>query len=67
MAVHTMSAVRPDPAIEEDRGVRANPERVASAPFDNSERLRPARGIGYGLLISVPFWVVVATLLWFYL
>jgi hypothetical protein len=33
-------------------------------PLDESASLRPARGVAYGLLISVPFWILLAVLSW---
>jgi hypothetical protein len=67
MSVQTMNAVRPDPGVRQERAFGAGLDGVVAVPFDDAERLRPAGGIGYGLLISVPFWLLVAVLLWFYL
>jgi len=39
---------------------------VTAMPPDRAERLGPARGILTGPLIAVPFWLLLAALVWFY-
>ncbi|MDE2462543.1 MAG: hypothetical protein KGO02_02330 [Alphaproteobacteria bacterium] len=38
--------------------------KLASNPFDETDRLRPARAIANGLLLSVPFWLLLGFAIW---
>lgn len=67
MSVHTLSAARPNRLETEDPAGRNLQNPANAEPFDESRRLQPARGIAIGLLISVPFWLLVMAGLWFWL
>ena len=68
MSVETLGASRPPRVLPPETAVQA----AAPAPvsgltpetLDETGRLRPARGIAHGLMISLPVWILIATALW---
>jgi hypothetical protein len=67
MSVLTLNAIRPSAPTTETRPARPVAGADIAEPFDDEERLCPARGITNGLLIAVPFWLLVLAGLWFWL
>ena len=64
MSVQSLNAARLAPPATHGR-MDASP--VDPDVFDDSVRLHPAKGILHGLLIALPFWMLVGVALWLWL
>jgi hypothetical protein len=67
MSVHTLDPLGPTSLVIDDQIVRPDPDAVTAEPLDPPQQLSPARGIAHGLLLSVPFWLLLGASLWLWL
>lgn len=65
MPVETLGAADAGNVLSlDDHNVRETPNSAPGEQLDETVSLRPARGIGLAIILSVPFWLALAFLVW---
>jgi hypothetical protein len=64
MSVDTLRAARPRDTTVPEGSIHVPANLDQCEPLDESGRLRPAKAIGYALMLSTPFWILVVATVW---